>query len=75
MRVTIITTGGTIAKTYDERDGSMRNRRPVIETLVQTLRLVDVDVCYVHLLNKDSLELGDADRQRILATMREARGS
>ncbi len=72
MRVTIITTGGTIAKTYDERDGSMRNRRPVIETLVQTLRLVDVEVAYIHLLNKDSLELVAEDRERIRATVQGA---
>lgn len=72
MRVTVITTGGTIAKTYDERDGSMRNRRPVVEALIQTLRLVDVEVGYVHLLNKDSLELGPADRQRIVTAVKEA---
>lgn len=72
MRVTIVTTGGTIAKTYDERDGSMQNRRPVIETLVQTLRLVDVEVGYVHLLNKDSLELVAADRERIASAVKDA---
>lgn len=72
VRVTIVTTGGTIAKTYDERDGSMQNRRPVIETLVQTLRLVDVEVGYVHLLNKDSLELVAADRERIASAVKDA---
>jgi L-asparaginase len=72
MRITIVTTGGTIAKTYNERDGSMQNRRPVIEALVQTLRLVDVDVSYVHLLNKDSVELVAADRERIAAAVTDA---
>ena len=66
MKVTIVTTGGTIAKTYDETDGSLKNERPVIESLVATLRLPDLEIDYCHLLNKDSLDLSDEDRQLIL---------
>ena len=71
MKVAIVTTGGTIAKTYDESDGSLKNRRPVIETLVQALRLPDLDIDTHDLMQKDSLELIDADRKRILAAVRE----
>ncbi len=71
MRIAIVTTGGTIAKTYDESDGSLKNRRPVIETLVQALRLPDLDIDAHDLMQKDSLELTDADRKRILAAVRE----
>ena len=39
MRVAIVTTGGTIAKTYDEADGRLKNERSVIDTRVQALRL------------------------------------
>ena len=66
MKVSIVTTGGTIAKTYDETDGSLKNERPVIESLVATLRLPDLEIDYRHLLNKDSLDLSDGDRQLIL---------
>ena len=71
MKIAIIATGGTIAKTYDEADGSLKNRRPVIETLVQALRLPDLTIDYHDLMQKDSLELTDADRQRILAAVQE----
>ncbi len=71
MKIAIITTGGTIAKTYDESDGSLKNRRPVIETLVQALRLPDLDIDTHDLMQKDSLELTDEDRERILAAVRE----
>ncbi len=71
MKIAIVTTGGTIAKTYDESDGSLRNRLPVIETLVQALRLPDLEIDYHDLMQKDSLELSDADRDLILAAVRE----
>ena len=70
MKVTIVTTGGTIAKTYDETNGSLRNERPVIESLVDTLRLPDLEIDYCHLLNKDSLDFDDEDRQLILNEVR-----
>lgn len=66
MKVTIVTTGGTISKTYDETNGSLRNERPVIESLVATLRLPDLEIDYCHLLNKDSFDFNDGDRQLIL---------
>ena len=31
MKITIITTGGTIAKTFNEAEGLLHNERPVIE--------------------------------------------
>lgn len=72
MNVTIITTGGTIAKTFNESDGSLRNDRPVIEGLIAALRLPDITTRFVHVLNKDSLEMTDADRRLILDAVREA---
>lgn len=65
MRVTIITTGGTIAKTFDEADGSLRNARPVVELLLAALRLPDLDIAFLHILSKDSLDLNDSDRALI----------
>ena len=68
--VVIITTGGTIAKTFNEADGSLHNTRPVIETIVAGLRLPDLEVTFQHILSKDSRELTDADRSLILEAVR-----
>ncbi len=72
MRVAILTTGGTIEKTYDETDGSLRNVRSVLEEILRTLRLPALEVHHVRVMNKDSLEMTEADRRRILAAVREA---
>jgi len=64
--VRIIKTGGTIAKSYDEFDGSLRINRPVIERLLSELRLPDVDISAESLLSKDSLDLTDDDRRLIV---------
>lgn len=72
MNVTVITTGGTIAKTFNESDGSLRNDRPVIEGLIAALRLPDISVRFLHVLNKDSLDMTDADRGLILESVRKA---
>jgi L-asparaginase len=66
----VITTGGTIEKVYSERSGSVRNFNHRIEKYLRLLRLPDLDVNIVALLNKDSLEMGDADRQVILEAMK-----
>ena len=72
MNVTVITTGGTIAKTFNESDGSLRNDRPVIEGLIAALRLPDITTRFHHVLNKDSLDMTDADRRLILDAVRTA---
>ncbi len=71
MNITIVTTGGTISKTFNEADGSLRNDRPVIETILAGLRLPDLVVSYRHVLSKDSLELTDQDRRLIVETVRQ----
>ena len=71
MNITIVTTGGTISKTFNEADGSLRNDRPVIEAILAGLRLPDLTVSYRHVLSKDSLELTDDDRRLIVETVRQ----
>ena len=75
MNVMVVATGGTIAKTYDEADGSLRNDRPVVESIVAALRLPDIAISYRHVLSKDSLDLTDDDRKIIVITVREAAAS
>jgi L-asparaginase len=73
MRITIITTGGTISKTFNEHEGMLRNEQPVVERIVDAMRLPDLTVTYRHILSKDSLEFTDEDRQLVVASVREAR--
>jgi L-asparaginase len=66
----VITTGGTIEKGYSEKSGSIGNFQNKIEPYLHLLRLPDSDVHVVPLLNKDSLEMTDADRELILAKVK-----
>lgn len=70
--VAILTTGGTIDKTYDETDGSLRNVRSVLEQLLEHLRLPELAVTHVPVMSKDSLEMTPEDRDVILAAVRGA---
>ena len=64
-RVTLITTGGTIEKTYDDSTGELTNRGSVVGRMIRRLRLEDTSVSIVELMSKDSLHLTDDDRKRI----------
>jgi L-asparaginase len=72
MKLTILTTGGTISKTYDEREGALRNVRSVLDEILHELRLPDLFVRHVDVMNKDSLDLTDDDRATILDAVRRA---
>lgn len=67
--VHVITTGGTIEKIYLETKGSVENLENKVDRYLKRLRLPDTHVAIVHLMNKDSLEMSDADRQFILAAV------
>ena len=70
MKITILTTGGTIEKTYNEHDGSLRNYHTILPKMLSTLRLPDLDVTYKKVVFKDSLEMTEEDRRRTLAEVR-----
>jgi L-asparaginase len=72
MKLTILTTGGTIDKTYNEFDGSLQNARSVLEVLLGQLRLPDLFIRHVAVMSKDSLDMTEEDRQVILAAVRRA---
>lgn len=73
--ISLITTGGTIEKTYDERTGSLENRRSIVRRMLGRLRLEDTQVGVVELMSKDSLLMDDTDRQRIVETVHALGGS
>lgn len=72
FRVAVLTTGGTIEKTYDETDGSLRNVRSVLDRLIDELRLPELRVTHVPVMNKDSLDMTAANRDEILSAVRDA---
>lgn len=66
QEVIIITTGGTIEKTYDEFDGSLQNRGTSIKNRILTkMRLPYTNISVSPLMSKDSLFMDDADRAAI----------
>ncbi len=72
MKLTILTTGGTIDKTYNEFDGSLKNARSVLDTILGSLRLPDVFVRLEAVMSKDSLDMDDEDRKQIVRAVRTA---
>ena len=69
-KITLITTGGTIEKTYDEHTGELANRRSLVRRMLSELRLEDTEVNVFELMSKDSLQMTEADRGRILEAVR-----
>ena len=74
--VTIVTTGGTIEKTYDERNGTLANQASVLADMLTRLRLANLTIGTRHLLAKDSLQITEAERRAIVdAVLEEAAGA
>ena len=69
-QITLISTGGTIEKTYDEHSGNLSNRASVVQEMLRLLRLEDAQINTLQLMQKDSLDLTDADRTRIVDAVR-----
>lgn len=66
--VALISTGGTIEKTYDALSGLLHNQVSVLDVMLASLELRAVDVHRVHLMNKDSSEMTSADHDLIAET-------
>ena len=66
--IALISTGGTIEKTYDDRSGLLANQVSVLDVMLASLELRGVAVERVHLMNKDSLEMTPADHTLIAET-------
>jgi L-asparaginase len=69
-KITLITTGGTIEKTYDEQTGELANRRSIVQRMLSELRLEDTEVSVFELMSKDSLEMTEEDRAQVLEAVR-----
>ena len=65
FKVALISTGGTIEKTYDELHGVLHNRLSVLDAILASLELDGVEITRVPLMNKDSLDMNEADHALI----------
>ncbi|MEM6672920.1 MAG: asparaginase domain-containing protein [Planctomycetota bacterium] len=68
IRVALISTGGTIEKTYDDLRGVLTNEISVLEVMLSRLELRGIDLERVSLMNKDSLEMTTEDHALIAET-------
>jgi L-asparaginase len=64
-RVYLVSTGGTIEKVYSEQSGTVENRAAKLDRYLGMLRLPDCEIENIQLMNKDSLEMTDADREEV----------
>ena len=70
-KIYLIATGGTIEKVYQEQTGQVQNVGSKIDRYFRLLRLPDTQIEVTHVMNKDSLEMTDEDRELVLRTVRE----
>ncbi|MDQ6760353.1 MAG: asparaginase [Acidobacteriota bacterium] len=70
MKINVISTGGTIEKVYSEQTGTVENLSTKIDRYFRLLRLPDLDIQALRLMNKDSLEMTEQDRSRVLEAVR-----
>lgn len=66
--IVLISTGGTIEKTYDELSGVLHNEVSILDIMLARLDLRGVAVERLQLMNKDSLEMTPEDHALIAAT-------
>ena len=70
-RIALISTGGTIEKTYDELSGVLANKVSVLDVMLASLELRGVEVQRIALMNKDSLDMTPEDHTLIASTAAE----
>jgi L-asparaginase len=70
MKIHLLTTGGTIEKIYSEQTGQVENLTAKIDRYLHQLRLPDLQVDVTPLMNKDSLEMTEEDRELVLSIVK-----
>jgi len=68
-KLLILTTGGTIDKVYFDANSEYEVGEPVVASVLKTMN-VSFDFSVEEVCKKDSLELTDEDRERILAKIK-----
>jgi L-asparaginase len=71
-RIHLLTTGGTIEKTYDEREGTLFNRETIIKKRINNkLRLPYTEIIVSSLMSVDSLDMNESHRVEIFEKINE----
>lgn len=73
--IALISTGGTIEKTYDELRGVLENRFSVLDVMLDMLVLNGVEIDRIRVMNKDSLDMVPEDHREIANIAVEAAGN
>lgn len=69
--IILISTGGTIEKSYDETDGSLSNKESILQNeILKYLRMPYTNIHFFNIINKDSLQFTDEDRDVLLNTIK-----
>ncbi len=71
QKIHLISTGGTIEKVYSETTGAVGNLHFKLDRYLNRLRLPDAEVDHTQLMNKDSLDMDDADRRQVLRAVQQ----
>lgn len=72
FHLTIVSTGGTIEKTYEATSGALSNRETVLDHMLAQLRTPDLRISRVRLMNKDSLDMTPEDHELIALSAQRA---
>lgn len=67
-RIALVSTGGTIEKTYNELSGLLSNHVSILDLMLASMELRGVQIARVGLMNKDSLEMTEDDHRTIAET-------
>jgi L-asparaginase len=70
QRIHLISTGGTIEKIYSETTGTVVNLETKIDRYLKQLRLPDAEIDAISVMNIDSLEMTQEDREEVLQVVR-----
>lgn len=71
FHVRVLATGGTLEKSYDPARGELTLDVPVVDQLLAALDQPDVVVDVDPLMRVDSLDMGEAERARIVDAVRD----
>jgi L-asparaginase len=64
-RLALLSTGGTIEKTYDSLSGLLTNQVSVLDVMLASLELRGCELHRIQLMNKDSLDMSPEDHTLI----------
>jgi L-asparaginase len=66
--IALISTGGTVEKTYNEMEGVLHNAYSVLDVMLASMLLEGIEISRVPLMSKDSLEMTERDHTLIAQT-------